>query len=227
MDNNSIFASFLLIAFGYLLGSIPTAYLAGKWIKGIDLRNYGSGTPSGSMVWEHVSRWALFPVAIFDIIKAALPGWAGLQMGLGINTAILAGLAALIGHNWSFFLNFTGGRGLTTIIGLLLVIFPSGFPWMLAFLAAGYLLGDSAPWALASLITMPFLAKYLGGVEKLFGLFVAMVIIVLIKRLEANGRPLPDDAEERREVILRRLIYDRDIPSHIEWINRTCNDHEV
>ena len=52
----------LLLLFGYLLGSIPSGYLAGKWIKGIDLRNYGSGTVSGSMVWEHVARWAVVPV---------------------------------------------------------------------------------------------------------------------------------------------------------------------
>jgi len=57
----------LLLVFGYFLGSIPSGYLAGKWVKGIDLRNYGSGTVSGSMVWEHVSKWAVFPVGIFDI----------------------------------------------------------------------------------------------------------------------------------------------------------------
>ncbi len=63
----SIMLFALLLLFGYLLGSIPSGYLAGKWIKGIDLREYGSGTVSGSMVWEHVAKWAVVPVGLFDI----------------------------------------------------------------------------------------------------------------------------------------------------------------
>ncbi|MFZ3071390.1 MAG: glycerol-3-phosphate acyltransferase, partial [Anaerolineaceae bacterium] len=69
----------ILILVGYLLGSIPTAYLAGKWVKGIDLREYGSGTPSSSMVWEHVSRWAVLPVAVIDVLKATLAAWLGMR----------------------------------------------------------------------------------------------------------------------------------------------------
>ena len=53
----------LLIIFAYLIGSIPTAYLVVRWLKGIDLRQYGSGTISGSMVWKHVSRWEILPVS--------------------------------------------------------------------------------------------------------------------------------------------------------------------
>jgi glycerol-3-phosphate acyltransferase PlsY len=56
-----------MVLFAYLLGSISSGYLAGKWIKGIDLREYGSGTCSGSMVWDHVAKWAVFSVGIFDI----------------------------------------------------------------------------------------------------------------------------------------------------------------
>ena len=72
----------LLVLVGYLLGSIPTAYLAGLWLKGIDLRKYGSGTVSGSMVWEHVARWAVIPVGIFDLLKASFPTWLALRLGL-------------------------------------------------------------------------------------------------------------------------------------------------
>jgi len=54
-----------MVLFAYLLGSIPSGYLAGKWIKGIDLREYGSGTVSGSMVWEHVAKWAVLPSGYF------------------------------------------------------------------------------------------------------------------------------------------------------------------
>jgi glycerol-3-phosphate acyltransferase PlsY len=210
----------LLVLGGYLLGSIPSGYLAGKWVKGIDLRKYGSGTVSGSMVWEHVSKWALFPVGIFDVLKAAFPTWLGTELGLGESAAVAAGLTALVGHNWPLYLGFTGGRGLSPFLGTLTVIFPWGFPWMLAFLAVGYLLGDSAPWALASLILLPVFNNWMGGPEIVNAAALVMVIVTLLKRLEANRRPLPDEPPERRKVILRRIFLDRDITSHKEWINR-------
>jgi glycerol-3-phosphate acyltransferase PlsY len=210
----------LLIVVGYLLGSIPAAHLASRWIKGTDLRQYGSGTVSGSMVWEHVARWAILPVGLFDLGKAALPTWLGLRLGLGMPVATAAGLAAVAGHNWPIFFHFTGGRGLACFMGVLLVIFPWGFPWMLFFLAVGWLLGDSAPFALVSVFTLPLLAHLVGGPEAVTLASAGMLLLTLAKRLEANRRPLPPPGPERRRVLLRRLFLDRDIASHQEWIRR-------
>lgn len=215
-----IVASILLVLAAYLLGSIPTAYWVGRWLRGRDLRRYGSGTVSGSMVYEHVARWAVVPVGLFDIGKAAFPTWLGLRLGLGYPVASVAGLAAIVGHNWPVFLRFTGGRGLGCFLGVLLALFPWGCPWLLLFLAIGWLLGDSAPWALAGLITLPFFAFLMKGPEIIAPVTGAMLLITLIKRLEANRRPLPPSGPERRRVILRRLFLDRDISSHREWIRR-------
>jgi glycerol-3-phosphate acyltransferase PlsY len=210
----------LLVILGYLLGSIPTAYLVGRWLKNLDLRSYGSGTVSGSMVFEHVARWAVVPVGLFDVGKAALPAWLGLQLGMGVEAATAAGLAAVAGHSWSVFLRFTGGRGLSPYMGLLLIVFPWGFPWMLAFLAVGWRLGDSAPWALASLVTLPLLGHLVGDPQVVAPASGMMLLLTLAKRLEANRRPLPPPGPERRSVIMRRLFLDRDVASHAEWINR-------
>lgn len=215
-----VFPTVMLILGAYLIGSIPSAYLAGKWLKGIDLRQHGSGSIGGSMVWEHVARWALFPVGIFDISKAALPTWLGLELGLGDAAAVAAGIAALVGHNWPLFLGFTGGRGLSPFLGTVIVIYPWGFVWLLGFLAFGYLLGDSAPWALAGLVLLPVFNHIMNGPAVLDLAAIAMVILTLIKRLEANRRPLPEDQAERRKVLLRRFFYDRDIRSHQEWLDR-------
>mgnify|MGYP000499627453 CR=1 FL=1 len=210
----------LLILAGYLLGSIPTAYLVGRWTKGLDLRRYGSGTVSGSMVYEHVARWAVVPVGLFDVGKATLPAWLGLRLGLGLPVAAAAGLAAVAGHNWPIFLRFTGGRGLGCFMGVLVVLFPWGTVWMLVFLAIGWRLGDSAPWALASLLTLPLLSHLVGGPQVVAPATGAMLLLTLAKRLEANRRPLPPPGPERRKVLLRRLFLDRDIASHEEWIRR-------
>jgi len=102
----------LIVVLGYLLGSIPLAYIAGRLLKGIDLRQYGSGTVSGSGVYQHVAKWAIVAVGLFDIAKAAFPTWLGLELGLGLSVALAAGLAAVVGHNWPLYLGFKGGRGL-------------------------------------------------------------------------------------------------------------------
>jgi glycerol-3-phosphate acyltransferase PlsY len=207
--------SALLIIAGYLVGSIPAAYLAGRWFKGIDLRQYGSGTVGGSMVWEHVARWAFIPAGLFDVGKAALPTWLGLRLDLGQPIAVAAGLAAVAGHNWPLYLRFTGGRGLGAFMGVLLVIFPWGDLWLV-----GWLLGDSAPFALVSLLAMPLFAHLAGGQPIVTWASAGMLLLTLAKRLEANRRPLPPPGPEQRRVIWRRLFLDRDILSHRDWVQR-------
>ena len=214
----------LLVLASYFLGGIPTAYVAGRLLRGIDLRRYGSGTISGSMVYEHVARWAVVPVGLLDVGKAVLPTWLALRLDLGPTVAILAGLTAAAGHNWPPYLGFTGGRGLGLFIGMLLLLFPWGVAWLLGALTLGFILGDSAPWALAALLSTPMLARLVNGPGYVPGLTVAMVTMCLVKRLEANRRPLPPPGPERRRVILRRALLDRDIASHHEWIRRVPDD---
>jgi glycerol-3-phosphate acyltransferase PlsY len=226
-----IVQSVLLIVAGYLLGSVSATYLVGRWLGGRDLREYGSGTLGGSMVYEHVGRWAVVPVILWDVGKAALPTWLGLWLGLGETVAAAAGLAAAVGHNWSIFLRFAGGRGMGTFAGMWLILFPPGVLWMTVLLGIGWRLGDSAPWLLVSLLAMPLLAYLLGGPRALGPVLLGgpamvasiaamMILITLAKRLEGNRRPLPHPGPERTKVILRRLFLDRDIASHEEWIRR-------
>jgi glycerol-3-phosphate acyltransferase PlsY len=210
--------SILLIIGAYLLGSISPTYLVGHWFGDKDLRQYGSGTLGGSMVWEHVGRWVFLPVALFDVGKAALPTWLGLYLHQGFAVAAAAGLAAGAGHNWPVFLRFYGGRGMATIGGTLLILFPWGFVWLVALLAIGWRLGDSAPWLLVSLISMPALAHFLEGPEITAPLCGAMILLTLAKRLEANRRPLPPAGPERLKALLHRAYLDRDILAHKDWI---------
>jgi glycerol-3-phosphate acyltransferase PlsY len=173
------------------------------------------------MLYEHVARWAVVPVGLFDVGKAALPVWLGQLWGLGLPVAIAGGLAAVAGHNWPVFLRFHGGRGLGCFLGLMLPFFPWGFPFVLAFLMVGWLLGDSAPWALAGLGTLPVFAQIVGGPTAMVAMAAGgTLLLTLIKRLEANRRPLPPPGPERRRVLARRFILDRDIVDHETWIAR-------
>lgn len=215
-----VLTSALVIIVSYLLGSIPTAYLFARWRKGIDIRRYGSGTVSGSMVWEHVSRWGVVAVGLYDVGKAVLATWLGLQISLPM--AIAAGLVAAVGHNWPIFLHFTGGRGLGCFLGLFLFVFPWGALWILVALALGRLISrDSAPWAAASVVMLPGFAAIMGQSLAVIWGCVAMVLITAVKRLDANRRPLPADKAERRRVLLYRLFLDRDIRDWQTWVSRT------
>lgn len=210
----------LLIVGAFVVGSTPTGYLAARLLKDVDLRRFGSGTPTGSMVYEHVARWAVVPVGLIDVGKAALPTWLALQLDLGVEVAVAAGLAAVVGHNWPVFLGFTGGRGLSGFLGVLVVIFPWGTLWLLGFLLVGWRLGDSTVWTLASLATLPLFARLVDGPRIIPVLAGAMLLLTMAKRVEANRRPLPPPGPERRRVLLRRVFLDRDIKSHRDWIRR-------
>jgi hypothetical protein len=109
---------------------------------------------------------------------------------------------------------------MATFVGVWLLLYPPGVVWMGGLLALGWRLGDSAPWLLVSLLSLPILAWLLGGPAIVGPIAGAMILITLAKRLEANGRPLPPSGPERWKVLLRRAYLDRDIALHQEWIRR-------
>jgi len=210
----------LLILLGYLLGSLLSAYWIGQWVGGKDLRDYGSGALGGSMVYEHVGRRWVVPVVVFDVLKATVPAALALWLDQGYGVAAAAGLAAAVGHNWSIWHRFHGGRGMGTFAGVWLAVYWPGVLWMIGWIGLGWRLGDSAPWLFVSLITLPILSWLTGGPDAVAPLAGAMILVTLLKRLEANRRPLPPPGPQRRRVILLRLLLDRDLAAHNEWIRQ-------
>jgi len=215
-----------IIIIGYLLGSIPTAYLVGRVVRGIDLRRYGSGTVSGTSVYYHVGRPWILVVGVCDLAKGALPTWLALRLDLGLSIAVLAGLAAIVGHNWPIFLGFVGGRGLGSFLGVLMVIFPWGFPWLLFWLAVGRLTKVTPIGALLGLVSLPCVMSLAGQPPAVILAAIAMIMLTVLKRLEANRLPLPAAPQARKRVLWRRLWLDRDVPSNEAWVYRMPGDAE-
>ena len=126
------------IIIGYLLGSIPSAYIATRLAAGKDIRQLGGGNVGGLNVYREVGPWPAIAAGIVDVGKGvgavAIAKW-----GLNVPDAyvLLAGLASVIGHNWMVWLKFSGGKGMGATIGALLVLFPLyGYPLQLGIFAA-------------------------------------------------------------------------------------------
>ena len=110
----------LLLAIGYLLGAIPSGYLAGRWLKGIDLRDCGSGSTGATNVLRNVGKGPALLVFLLDVGKGALAVLLAKSVGLNDWVQVLAGLAALAGHIWPVWLGWKGGKAVATGLGMFL-----------------------------------------------------------------------------------------------------------
>ena len=115
-----ILTALLLLAIGYLLGSTPSGYLAGRWLKGIDLRDCGSGSTGATNVLRNVGKGPALVVFLIDVGKGALAVLLAKTFGLSDWLQVLAGLAALAGHIWPVWLGWKGGKAVATGFGMFL-----------------------------------------------------------------------------------------------------------
>ncbi|MBI4706564.1 MAG: glycerol-3-phosphate 1-O-acyltransferase PlsY [Candidatus Omnitrophica bacterium] len=115
------------IIFSYLLGSIPTAYIFGKVLKGVDIRQFGSGNVGATNALRLLGKGPGITVLILDIIKGFIPVFLFGNLILArINfidnetLCLILGISCVCGHNWTVFLQFKGGKGIATTLGVLI-----------------------------------------------------------------------------------------------------------
>ena len=149
-------ASAIGLASAYLLGSVPTGYLTGKLLRGIDIREHGSRSTGATNVLRTLGKWPALVVLLVDVFKGAAAivfarwffGWV-FTLPSGTPPSVLdpqswidwgvcvAGLAGLLGHALSIWLNFTGGKSAATGLGVLLAMsWPVGLGAAIAFAIA-------------------------------------------------------------------------------------------
>jgi len=105
----------------YLIGSIPTAYIFGRLLKGIDIRKFGSGNVGATNAMRILGKGPGILVLFLDILKGLFPVvFLGDMLGAGELLRIILGVSCISGHNWTVFLNFKGGKGVASTFGVLL-----------------------------------------------------------------------------------------------------------
>ena len=216
----------LLLLAAYLLGSVPAAYLAARWSRGIDIRKYGSGNVGAANLLRFTSKRIAIPVIIFDLAKGMLMVWAAQLMGFDVAQQVAAGLAAIIGHNWPVFLRFSGGRGGITTLGVALVLTSINglIPWeIVVFLAAagiGLLITHQTPLGVGvGIAAMPLVSWAAGEPLPMTLGFLAMFLIMVIRRLTVQKTSVTASVPPP-QLVLNRLLFDRDIRDRQAWIRR-------
>lgn len=128
----------LLVAFAYLLGSVPSGWVVMKVYRNQDVRKLGSGNIGAANVFRAGGPGAFAATLIADGLKGFIPVMLGIVLGLGDQELALAaiGLAAVLGHTWPIYLGFRGGKGVATSGGVLLALAPAalviaGLSWFL------------------------------------------------------------------------------------------------
>ena len=206
---------------GYLIGSIPTAYIVARWRSGIDIRDYGSRNVGAANVSQHVGRLHGVLVGGFDVlVKGVGPVLIARFGGVEAGGQALAGLAAVLGHNWSIYLRFNGGRGLTVVLGSLLAV---AFKEGVAFFTVGFLgwaiFRSAGLWTGISALLLPAWAIIFGEPTVVILYSVALLAILVVKRLVSN----PGDESSKLKIkdkFIARLLYDRDTIGKGDWVTR-------
>lgn len=205
----------LILTLSYLAGSFPTSIIVARLVKNIDIRKHGSGNAGMSNVVRVVGWKAGLVVGTVDIFKgwlaagvvAAWPLGNLLISDLGV-VQIMAGLAAVLGHTFTIFGGFRGGKGVATLAGVLLTLYPVAIPlcafvFSLVLMRWGYVSASS----MSAAITLPIAVALLPllGLEKaepsliIFSLFVPLFIIATHR---SNIQRLKSGTEKKFEEVM-------------------------
>ena len=188
----------LVVPLGYLLGSFPSGYLAGRWCAGVDIRQLGSGSTGATNVLRQVGKGPALVVFLVDVFKgSAAVILARALLGAGAYSwLVAAGLAALAGHIWPIWLGWKGGKAVATGLGMFL-----GLAWPVGLACFGLFIAVISIFRIVSLssvvaaIGLPLLMVVSGGSSAYVVVSLVASLMVLwrhrsnIERLIAGTEP--------------------------------------
>ncbi len=208
MDSQALYIAIAIIA-AYLIGSFPPAYVAGRLLKRVDIRQVGSRNMGAMNVFYTMGFPAGITVLAIDIGKGAAAVALARWLGVPPVVELLAGAAAVAGHSFPVFLKFRGGKGGATCIGILIFLMPWGIPFYLAIFGLGLLLlhFPTLSYSIAFL-SFPFVA-WLWYHSAMFIIFSVVVLLLPGIRYIPRIKEMRAKGGSWRHVLLRRNMKDR------------------
>jgi acyl phosphate:glycerol-3-phosphate acyltransferase len=191
LSEDDVFRDLVLLAAGYLLGSIPFGVVIARVASDVDLRRVGSGNIGATNVLRAVGKGAAALTLLGDIGKGALA--VGLARWTGAGAALVAavGLAAVLGHLFPVWAGFRGGKGVATTLGVVLGAMPSvGGLLLVTWVAVAAITRYSSLAALVATATMPLFVWLADGRPPMLALSVALLVLVFVRHRENIGRLL-------------------------------------
>lgn len=196
----------------YFLGSIPFGYLITYLSTGKNILEIGWRKTSGSNVFKNVGFWQGFLTGILDLGKGSLAVYLARYFGFSIQIQALCGVFAIIGHNWSIFLKFAGGRGIGTFIGALLILAPKILGYSIIPLIVLGIIWNASVGTILFLVLAIVLSNYFGQFNTVGILPLISLLPIFIKRLS----PIKELSLQKKDIIINRLIFDNDrFPSEL------------
>ncbi len=189
--------SALAMVISYLIGSLSFGYLAGRLLKGIDIREFGSGNTGSTNILRTLGVGPAAVVFILDVSKGLAAVYLAKALGLGPSLIMLSGVAVVVGHNWPVFFNFRGGRGIATSLGVLFGLAPGV---MLIALAAGVAVIAVTRYVSLGSITGAALVPFLMLAFRLppaYLFFGALLAILAVFRHRQNIKRLLNGTENK------------------------------
>jgi glycerol-3-phosphate acyltransferase PlsY len=175
---------------GYVVGAIPTGYFFCKFFFGIDITQYGSGNIGASNVARVMGKKYFVLIALIDALKAygvlALVHWLSVAYGLPAWIFYLVMASLLIGNAYSIFLNFSGGKGVATALGIMLFVLPPAPAGLFVIAWAGVLALTKQPFV-ASLVSIMLVLSFLvitGLPEQ--AVLIGAIAVWLLQRHRSN-----------------------------------------
>lgn len=152
----------------YLLGAVPTSYLAGRVFRRIDLRDHGSRNLGATNLYRVLGWRFAIPVGLFDVAKGLVPVLVfAPRVSSSQVFALVCGLAAVLGHAFSIFVGFKGGKGVATAAGAMLGLFPASLGVaVLVWVALVYLTGYVSVGSIAGAAVLPLAVRLLEPPEQ-------------------------------------------------------------
>ena len=200
-----IFNVIIAIAIGYLLGSIPFAYIAGRLKKGVDIRQVGGRNVGALNTFREIGVTAGLAVLIADVAKGLLAVFIAQWLGLSLIWTFVAGFAATVGHNWPIFLGFKGGKGVATTLGVLLALLPRELAISLAVIAVVIIITSNVRLGvIVGLAFLPLIVWQFNEPGALIAYSAALPLFLILRSLTSLHSDMTDAGTRKN------LIFDRE-----------------